>query len=88
VTPADRDRLNAEIRTHLARLDGTTASAVALLSGIPADQLDQYGGIPGDGTARPDPLSLAASHAALRQAFTGISDTIRAVATDTPEEVR
>lgn len=51
--PADRERLDAEVRTHLADLDGSTASAVALLSGIPADQRDQYGGVSGN-QPRPD----------------------------------
>ena len=40
-----RARLDDEVRANLARLDGTTASAVSLLSGIPRDELDQYGGV-------------------------------------------
>lgn len=52
MTPNDRDLLDADIRTHLARLDGTTASAVALLSGIPARELDQLGGIAEEGRMR------------------------------------
>lgn len=37
-----------EIEAALAKLDGTTASAVSLLSGVPQDQLDQYGGVPNE----------------------------------------
>lgn len=48
MTPADRDRLDAEVSAHLADLDGSTASAVALLSGIPTRDLDQLGGVSGD----------------------------------------
>lgn len=35
----------AVIDAHRARLDGTTGAVVSLLSNIPRDQLDQYGGV-------------------------------------------
>lgn len=43
---ADRDKINEGVRAALEQLDGSPASAVALLTGIAADQLDQYGGVP------------------------------------------
>jgi len=35
-----------DVRAALDQLDGTDASAVALLTGIPVDELDRYGGMP------------------------------------------
>ncbi|GGM27847.1 hypothetical protein GCM10011608_10820 [Micromonospora sonchi] len=42
-------QFNAEVADALARLDGTTRSAVALLTGIPSADLDDLGGF-GDDT--------------------------------------
>jgi predicted transcriptional regulator len=43
---AHRDEINAGVRDALRQLDGTPASAVSLLTGISADRLDEYGGMP------------------------------------------
>lgn len=45
---AHRDEINEGVRTALRQLDGSTGSAVALLTGISEDQLDEYGGIARD----------------------------------------
>lgn len=36
----------AAVRANLQRLDGKPEAAVSLLSGIPAEKLDEYGGMP------------------------------------------
>jgi hypothetical protein len=46
---AHRSEINEGIRAALASLDGSPASAVSLLAGIPVDQLDEYGGMPKGG---------------------------------------
>lgn len=43
---AHRNEINEGVRAALRQLDGTAESAVLLLTGVPADQLDQYGGMP------------------------------------------
>jgi len=43
---AHRDELNDAIKQSLSRLDGSTASAVSLLTGMDADELDELGGLP------------------------------------------
>ncbi|WP_432981618.1 hypothetical protein [Dactylosporangium sp. CA-233914] len=43
---AHRAEINAGIRAALGRLDGSSKSAVALLADVPADQLDDFGGLP------------------------------------------
>ena len=43
---AHRDELNAAIQQSLSRLDGSTASAVSLLTGMDADELAELGGLP------------------------------------------
>ena len=44
--PDDRDRINTDVRDALTQLDGTTAAAMSLLTGIPRDELERYGGVP------------------------------------------
>ncbi len=43
---AHRDEINAGVRVALVRLDGSPASAISLLTGVPVDQLAEYGGMP------------------------------------------
>lgn len=46
-TPENFTGPDAEkIRAELAKLDGSTASAVSLLTEVPAEKLDDYGGAP------------------------------------------
>ena len=40
-----RPTIDGEVREALAQLDGTAESAVALLTGIPRDELSRYGGM-------------------------------------------
>ncbi len=41
-----RDEINEGVRRALSQLDGSAASAVSLLTDVPVDRLDQYGGMP------------------------------------------
>jgi len=41
-----RAELNEAIKQSLSRLDGSTASAVSLLTGMDADELAELGGLP------------------------------------------
>jgi hypothetical protein len=41
-----RDEINDGIRAALTQLDGSSASAVSLLTDVPVDQLQEYGGMP------------------------------------------
>lgn len=43
---AHRSEINQGVQAALRQLDGSSASAVSLLTGIPVDQLDEYGGMP------------------------------------------
>lgn len=43
---AHRDEINAGVRAALSHLDGSSKSAVSLLTGVPVDQLAEYGGMP------------------------------------------
>jgi hypothetical protein len=43
---AHRDEINAGVRAALSQLDGSSESAVSLLTGVPVDQLAEYGGMP------------------------------------------
>jgi len=43
---AHRDEINAGIRTALSQLNGTDAAAVALMTGLSADDLAGLGGLP------------------------------------------
>jgi uncharacterized protein (DUF1778 family) len=43
---AHRSEINDGIRAALNRLDGSSKSAVSLLTAVPVDQLDEYGGLP------------------------------------------
>lgn len=43
---AHRDEINAAIAASLGRLDGTRASAVAEITGLTREQLDDLGGVP------------------------------------------
>lgn len=45
-------RVDDEVRDLLARLDGSPESAVALLAGVPRDQLGEYGGMGSGGAGR------------------------------------
>jgi hypothetical protein len=44
-----RDEINAGVRVALKQLDGSTASAVSLLTGFDADKLAELGGLNADG---------------------------------------
>ena len=46
---AHRDEINAGIKAALGRLNGSDAAAVALLTGLESDDLDDLGGMPSDG---------------------------------------
>lgn len=48
---AHRDQMQTRMKELLARLDGTRASRVALLSGLSADQLAALGGVAEDSAA-------------------------------------
>ncbi|WP_082772543.1 hypothetical protein [Actinoplanes sp. TFC3] len=41
-----RGEINEGVRAALSQLDGSSASAVALLTDVPVDQLQEYGGMP------------------------------------------
>jgi len=41
-----RSEINEGVRVALSRLDGSSASAVSLLTDVPVDQLQDYGGMP------------------------------------------
>lgn len=41
-----RAEINAGIKAALTQLDGSSKSAISLLADIPADQLDEHGGLP------------------------------------------
>jgi hypothetical protein len=43
---AHRNEINEGVRTALSQLDGSPKSAVSLLTGVPVDELDNYGGLP------------------------------------------
>ncbi|MFK3981741.1 hypothetical protein ACI2K4_15340 [Micromonospora sp. NPDC050397] len=43
---AHRAEINEGVRAALRQLDGSPQAAVALLTGVPVDELDQYGGMP------------------------------------------
>ncbi|MEH0827351.1 MULTISPECIES: hypothetical protein [unclassified Micromonospora] len=43
---AHRSEINEGVRAALSRLDGSSKSAVSLLTGVPVEQLDEYGGMP------------------------------------------
>jgi len=45
---AHRDELNEAIRESLSRLDGSTSSAVSLLTGMDAEELADLGGLPAE----------------------------------------
>jgi hypothetical protein len=45
---AHRSEINEGVRAALSQLDGSSASAVSLLTDVPEDQLNQYGGMPDD----------------------------------------
>lgn len=45
---AHRDELNEAIQQSLARLDGSQAAAVSLLTGLDADELAELGGLPSE----------------------------------------
>ena len=41
-----RTEINDGVRAALSRLDGSSAAAISLLTDVPVDQLDEYGGMP------------------------------------------
>jgi len=41
--------INEAVRAALAQLDGSSKSAVALLTGVPIEKIDEYGGMPNEG---------------------------------------
>lgn len=41
-----RSEINEGVRAALSRLDGSSASAISLLTDVPVDQLQDYGGMP------------------------------------------
>ncbi|GGL15329.1 hypothetical protein [Mangrovihabitans endophyticus] len=41
-----RSEINEGIRAALSQLDGSSASAIALLTDVPVDHLQEYGGMP------------------------------------------
>jgi hypothetical protein len=43
---AHRDEINDGVRLALRQLDGSPESAVSLLTGVPVDQLSEFGGMP------------------------------------------
>lgn len=43
---AHRAEINEGVRAALRQLDGSPQSAVSLLTGVPIEDLDQYGGMP------------------------------------------
>ena len=43
---AHRAEINEGVRAALSRLDGSSASAISMLTDVPVDQLDEYGGMP------------------------------------------
>lgn len=44
-TEDDREETNEAVRAALHRLDGSPESTVSLLTGVPVEELDQYGGM-------------------------------------------
>jgi hypothetical protein len=43
---AHRTEINKGVREAMRQLDGSPQAAVSLLTGVPVDELDQYGGMP------------------------------------------
>lgn len=43
---AHRDEINAGIKSALGQLNGTEATAVSIMTGLDADELDDLGGLP------------------------------------------
>jgi hypothetical protein len=43
---AHRTEINDGVKAALSRLDGSSASAISLLTEVSVDQLDEYGGMP------------------------------------------
>jgi len=43
---AHRDEINAGIKAALGQLNGTEGAAVAMMTGLSAEQLDDLGGLP------------------------------------------
>lgn len=43
---AHRDEINAGIKTALGKLNGTDGAAVAMMTGLNADDLEDLGGLP------------------------------------------
>jgi predicted transcriptional regulator len=43
---AHRDEINAGIKAALGKLNGSEATAVSVMTGLSADELDELGGLP------------------------------------------
>lgn len=43
---AHREEINAGVRAALSRLNGTEAAAIAMMTGLDADELEDLGGLP------------------------------------------
>jgi predicted transcriptional regulator len=43
---AHRDEINAGVKTALGMLNGTDVTAVSMMTGLSADELDELGGLP------------------------------------------
>lgn len=43
---AHRDEINEGVRAAMRELDGSTASAITLLTGLSAERLEELGGLP------------------------------------------
>ncbi len=43
-----RDEINAGVRAALAQLDGTSTTAVSVMTGLSAERLNELGGVPED----------------------------------------
>lgn len=43
---ANRDAINAGVRTSLERLDGSRAALVSEVTGLTREQLNEFGGVP------------------------------------------
>lgn len=43
-----RSEINEGVRAALSQLDGSSASAISLLTDVPVDRLHEYGGMPAE----------------------------------------
>lgn len=45
---ANRDQINEGIRAALVQLDGTSTTAVSIMTGLSPERLEELGGVPDD----------------------------------------